>query len=297
MLEGLRAEFPELANARISILRPRISVESPWWSFVAANGAAFIVGGIVRLAGLTLYPIVFPPTEPGPGFSPATLADTSAAIAAGAVAMRAGGGYALLLYYAFELARILAGIPGRLLFCERAGGAAPTGVPFPCDTPAMLVGEWPLALAIAAGALFARILVDRRGTCGNWMVRGAGAFGLIGTAVGIVVGLLPGSFASIDDQFTVNNLFAVVQVLAGVVAGVVLARASFAAALLVVLLLVSIPLGFALPLALRPNGPIGGEAPELALMRWAGVYVPTIAAAAIFVARGYVRRHRGGTFF
>jgi hypothetical protein len=80
-----------------------------------------------------------------------------------------------------------------------------------------------------------------------------------------------------------------------VAAGVVLARASLAAALLVILLLVS-SLAYALPLALHP-GAVFGESPEMTLMRWTGVYVPALGAAAIVVARGYVRRHRGGTFF
>jgi hypothetical protein len=285
---------------------PRVSVarESSWWAFLSGMGAAFVVGGVVRLAVLAVLQFLFPTNErPADVFvlfldgwlSTAALAETSAAIAAGAVLMRAGSVYAVLLYIGFELLRLLAGIPGRLTFCERSGFPSqqpPPGVA--CDLPSMIVGEWPTFGALVVGALLARALLTSSGGGANRMLRGGGAYGLLAAVFSIVLGLTTQNVGQ-DQQLAIMHLVTIAQVIAGVVAGVILARASLAAAVLIVLLLIGLPLSLALPNALSPVG--SSEPAEFAIMRWAGVYIPVLASIAMLAARGYVRRRHGGTFF
>jgi hypothetical protein len=302
VLDGLRAEFPALSGVRM----PRLSVarESPWWAFLSGMGAAFVVGGIVRLAVLVVLQFLVFANGPRSldvfvlfhdgWLSTAVLAETTAAIAAGAVLMRAGSAYALLLYIAFELLRLLAGIPGRLTFCDRSG--FPSQPPPPglaCDIPSMIVAEWPTFGALIVGALVARALLTSSGAGANPMLRGAGAYGLLAAVFSMVLGLTTQN-AGQDQQVAITHLMTIAQVIAGAVAGVILARASLAAAVLVVLLLIGLPLSFALPNALVGGG---SEPAEFAMMRWAAVYIPVLAGAAILAARGYARRQRGGTFF
>jgi hypothetical protein len=258
-------------------------------------GAAFVVGGIVRLAALSFAPYLLAPTQLRPEWlTPSAVADAAAAIAAGAVLVRAGSTYALLLYLTFELLRIVAGIPGRLIFCERAGlqGFGAAGAqPIPgvtCNVPSMLLGEWPTVAALALGAVLAPALLSSSGDGANRMLRAAGAFALIATVSGMALGITP-QWSSLDQQFTLTNLMTVVQLIAGVVAGVLLARAPLAAALLIVLLLIG------LPAALEPAST--QEPAEFTTMRWAAVYMPVLAGVAILAARGYVRRRRGSSFF
>jgi hypothetical protein len=287
---------------------PRLSVarESPWWAFLSGMGAAFVVGGIVRLAVLAVLQFLFPANEPRPAdvfvlfldgwLSTAALAETSAAIAAGAVLMRAGSVYALLLYIAFELLRLLGGIPGRLTFCERSAlPGQPPPSEFTCDIPSLIVGEWPMVGALVVGALASRAILTSSGGGANRMLRGAGAYGLLAAVFSIVLGLTTQNVGQ-DHQVASVHLMTIAQVIAGGVAGVILARASLAAAVLIVLLLIGLPLSFALPNALSPVGG-GSEPAEFAMMRWAAVYIPVLAGAAILAARGYARRQRGGTFF
>ena len=304
MLEGLRTEFPALSALRM----PRLSVarESPWWAFLSGVGAAFVVGGIVRLAVSAVLQLLFSPTGLGSAemffmvrdgwLSTAVLADVSAAVAAGAVLVRAGSVYALLLYVAFELLRILAGIPGRLSFCDRSGfPGQPPPTEFTCDVPSMFVREWPTFAALLVGALLARAILTSSGDGANRMLRGAGAYGVVAAVFSFALGLATQS-AGQDQQLAIMHLMTIAQVIACVVAGVILARALLAAAVLIVLLLIGLPLSLALPNALSP-GAGGSEPAEFAIMRWAGVYIPVLAGAAIIAARGYARHHRGGTFF
>jgi len=285
---------------------PRLSVarESPWWAFLSGMGAAFVVGGIVRRAVFALLQFLIPLNglrsldvfvlfQDG-WLSTAALAETSAAVAAGAVLMRAGSVYALLLYIAFELLRLLAGIPGRLTFCDRSGFPGQPPPPgFTCDIPSMIASEWPTFVALVIGALVARAILKSSGRGANPMLRGAGAYGLLAAVFSIVLGLTTQN-AEVDQQLAITHLMTIAQVIAGVVAGVILARARLAAAVLIVLLLIGLPLSFALPNALAGGG---SEPAEFAIMRWAAVYIPVLAGAAILAARGYVRHQRGGTFF
>ncbi len=282
---------------------PRFSLarESPWWAFLCGMGAAFVVGGVVRLAALSFSPYLLAPTEPrAEWLTPSTLADAAASIAAGAVLVRAGSMYALLLFVAFGLLRIVVAIPGRLTFCERAGlqGFGPVGAsPIPgvtCDVPSMLLGEWPTLAALALGAVLAPALLASSGDGANRMLRAAGALALVSTTLGIALGITP-QWSSLDQQFTLTNLMTVVQGIAGVVAGVLLARAPLAAALLIVILLIGLPLSFSLPAALQAAS--ASEPAELTTMRWAAVYMPVLAGIALFATRGYIRRRRGSPVF
>ena len=293
MLDSIRAEFPSLARLSLPV-RPHVRPESVLWAVASAAGAAFLVDGILRIALMAVGPLLFPTTEPRPEWlTPAAVVDAGAAIAAAAVAARAGGPSAFALFVATEVGRVLAGVPGRRVFCERGPGGPLQGVQ--CDMASMLIAQWPLAASLVVGALLAPVLLSRGAAGENRTLRGAGVFSLIVTAASAVVALANGP-ASTDDQLMVTNLFTMIQVLAGVAAGVVFARAPLAGTVLVALVLVAVPVAYALPLALRPGG-VGDLPGEMALLRWAGVYIPGLAAAAIVVSRGYMRRRRGGTFF
>ena len=135
MIEGLRTEFPGATRWVGHLEKPTISRESVGWAFLSALGAAFIVEAIVRIALMPIYPAVLPPTEPHPAWlTPSFVANVAGGFVAGAVALRAGGIAAVATYITYELLLLLAAYPGRAIFCERSGGAAPDLPDFPAAT-------------------------------------------------------------------------------------------------------------------------------------------------------------------
>jgi hypothetical protein len=290
MIEGLRGEFPGATGWVARLQKPTIARETVGWALLSALGAGFFVGGIVHVALIPIYPALFPATEPHPAWlTPSLIGNVAAAVAAGAVALRAGGIAAIAAYVAYELLRLLAAFPGRALFCERSRGGVAVDLPggvTGCDFASVVTEHWPVWLAIALGMLAAGLL---RGPVGdaNWLLRGAGALVAIATILGSAVGFFITVGGVNVDPMPFNALFLVIEIFAGIAAGVLLARSPLAGAVLVALLIVGPTLAFTLPLALR-NG-VASEPVEFTFARWLGVLIPVLGAAALLASRAYVR--------
>lgn len=279
----MREEFPSLAR----ITRPAISREPLAWAFVSGIGAGPIVGGIVRVVLLWAGPIVLPPTQPHPEWLTTNgLATLAGAIASGAVLTRAGGIAAIAVYIAYELLRLVAALPGRLLFCERSGNHPAPPVVTGCDYIA-LVGEHSLTwVGVAVGiAIAVTLLRDAPGE--NRLLRASGAFSLVlvATSLFIAVFFTP---ARIEQQNALLAVSTTTNLLAGVLAGVLLGSHRLAAAMLLAALIAAPSIAFALPFALHQPA-TAGEPVGAVLTRWAGVYIPLAAAAALLLARAFVR--------
>ena len=278
----MREEFPVLAR----LGRPEIAVEPLWWAFLAGLGAGPVVGGIVRIAFLWLGPLLLPPTRPHPDWlSVSTVVLTITVLAVGAVLIRAGGVVAIAVYLGYELARLLAALPGRALACRN--GQVPASVTG-CDYLALVTEHWVTWLGLLIGAAIGLLFVRNRDG-ENGLLRAAGAFSFVLVVVSTLVGLA--FLGRSDAQIPMLALFTIANVIGGGFAGTLLARERLAAAVLLALLIVAPGVSLALPLALQSPG-----APSL-LLRWSGVYVPGLAALALVTARGYVRKGDGGTFF
>jgi len=292
VIEGLRGEFPGASSWVARLEKPAITRETVGWALLSALGAAFIVEAIVRIALMAIYPAVFPATEPHPEWlTPSLISNVAGGFVAAAVALRAGGIGALGAYVAYEILLLLAALPGRAILCERSGGLAAAAV---CWSPTSFLTErWPIWLAIALGVVAARLLRGRAGE-GNWLLRGAGAFTIIATALGSMLGLVvtvTGTGAN-PNTVLLSVLFLLIQTVAGIAAGLILARSPLAGAVLVALLIVGPTLAFALPLALRNGLPT--EPVEFTFARWLGVLIPLLGAAALLASRASARSK--GTF-
>src|SRR5690348_8267086 len=118
----MRDEFPILTR----LGRPAIAVEPLWWAFLSGLGAGSVLGGIARIALLSLGPLLLPPTRPYPEWlSVNTIVLAVTTLATGAVLIRAGGVVAVAVYVGYELVRLLVALPGRVLLCEKSGANVP----------------------------------------------------------------------------------------------------------------------------------------------------------------------------
>lgn len=279
----MREEFPSLATMG----RPTFTIarESLAWAFVSGIGAGAVVGGVVRVALLWLGPILLPPTQPHPDWlSVSVLSILASAIATGAVLMRAGGAAAIGVYVGYELVRLVVALPGRLAFCANAPRPTPPPV-VGCDYLALVVEHWATWLGVVAGIAVAMVFV-RASSGQNRLLRAAGAFSLVLVVVTTPVAILIPT-PTVSQSNIYLGVFTAANVLAGVVAGVLLAGHRLAAAVLLAVLVVAPGMAFALPNALRA-GP-ASEDPSFTIARWSGVFVPLAAAAALLLARAFVR--------
>lgn len=211
--EGLRREIPEVFEWASRLRRPRIAREPLAWATLSAIGAALLVdflllvlfSGIGRVVDLRL---------PIPPFQIRDILGSAAAVA---VALRAGGPRALLLYLAYLVLTMLVGLPGTLGLCERLGERLGGQMDF-CTVEGYLLGRWPDVVGLAIGALAARGLGPRRGT--NTLLSAAGTY-----TVMTVPAIL--AFSLLRDPMTPRPLDAmavgtIVSAVAGVIAGLVL---------------------------------------------------------------------------
>jgi hypothetical protein len=297
MLEVLRAEFPGATGWVARLRRPTITSEPVAWAFFSALGAGFIVEGIVRIALMPIYPMVFPATEPHPGWlTPAAIGDVAAGVATGAVALRAGGIATVGAYVAYKLLTLIAALPGRTIFCARSGGAPPDlPTVVGCDYLSLLYEQWPIWIALAFGVVSARLFQSRAGD-GNRLLRGAGAFVLIGSvsgsALGLLVTLTVTATGGNPNTTLLTVLFLLINTVAAMAAGALLARSRLAGAVLVTLLIAGPTLAFTLPSAVREG--FSTEPLEFTFTRWQGVVFPIVTAAALLATRAYLRAK--GTF-
>lgn len=294
-MDALRAEFPGTFAALASLRRVPVSPASVWDAFLAGVGTAFVVRAIALLVAAVLYPVVFPQTVSHPlWLTPPFLAGVVAEFAAGLVLARTGGIRPLLLYVGLELLVVLAGLPGRLAFCQRSGSAFPS---LSCDLSGMVIDRWPMWLALVLGALAYRALALREGG-ENTLLRAAGAFSLVLTVITTIATVGFSAVGSSPAPLAVDGTFAVGQIVAGLVGGVLLWRSPLAAAVLLSLCLVGPGLGAALPsLWTNLHGPVPTSLrpSEYAMLLWANVLIPLGGVVALFAGRAF--RREWGTFF
>lgn len=290
-----------------------VAREPVGWSFVSAVGAGLLVGVVVELLLLAVYPMLFPPTREQPVVIPARdLWEGSAALAAGAVAMRAGGPRAVALYVLFELALVAAQIPARVFSCSRTLGLAggfPTGFPSPCDYTTLITSRWYFWVALFIGVVIARAIATRDGS--NTVLRAAGVLGVASAiALSLALAALYAFFAPAAQGGSVFMLegpggffiattdvptyaLALGDVIGGAYAGALLARRSLAAPMLIALLLVAPSFALGLPLwrgqtGMPPTEPLG-----FWLVRMSWLWTPLVGSLAVFVGWAVARRRAG----
>ena len=300
MLDSLRAEFPGATGAVTRLRRPIVGREPVLWAFLSAAGAGFIVGGIVGLFLATGFPAFLPPTEPRPPWlTYANLTQTSAAFAIGAVAFRTGGLRALALYLAWSLLLVIAQLPGRQLSCERSGqfaGLDPDLRPA-CDLFGLIAQRWPIWLALALGALGSRWLLRTGNARPSLLLRGASVYAVVVALAGMSYSFLTIvtlSYRDSSTNVTLTAIYVAVQIVSGVLTGLVLQRASPAASVLVAVLMLS-SLSLTLPLAIQNQSGSPSLPLEVQFIVWSGIAAPIVAAVCVLGARLTVRRARAGT--
>lgn len=294
-MDALRAEFPGTFAAIASLRRIPVSRASVWDAFLAGVGAAFVVRAIALLIASVVYPVVFPATVAHPiWLTPAFLAGAAAEFAAGMVLVRTGGIVPIAMYVGLELIVVLAGLPGRLAFCARID---PSLTSVPCDLVGMVADRWPMWLALGLGALAFRALALRDGG-ENTLLRAAGAFSLVVTVVANLANVAFSLAGPSPSPLALDGAFAVGQIVAGLVAGVLLWRSSLAGPVLLALCLVGPGFGTALPtLWTSLRGPIPNNLTpnEYHMLVWASVLIPLGGVIALFAGRAL--RREWGTFF
>ncbi len=249
--------------------------------------------------------MLFPPTREVTFFVPGrALWQGAGGIAGGAVATRAGGLRALVLYVGFQLATIATMLPGVVYSCARSGPIERG----PCDYASLVLGQWPLWLAIAVGALAARALAARalaaRGNGSNDVLRAAGAL-----AAAIAIALAMGSLllflvvlpnspnVQLLGLFGLSDIsiyfFAAGNLIGGVLAGLRLVRRGIAAPLLLALCLVAPSFANGVPLWRTETGLPPYEPLQVLLARFSWFWIPSLGALALFIVWAVARR-RGG---
>jgi succinate-acetate transporter protein len=274
----------------------------PVWGFLSALGAGLVVSVCAELLLLAVYPVLFPPTREQQIIVPArVLWEGAGAIAAGAVAARAGGVFAVLLYISYQLVLTLAQLPARAFSCART----PVGFPnAACDATVILTSHWTFWLAFAIGLVVSRALVatDRRE---NTLLRAAGVIALAtslfqnaGTFV-LFMFILPNTPSAISAPgpfpivpFTDIPIYtqAIGEVIGGAFAGVLIARRPFAAPLLLALLLVAPTFAQGVFLLRGQTGMPPYEPLPLLLARFSWLWVPLCGVVPLFVAWSLARR-------
>jgi hypothetical protein len=300
IIEDLEAEFPELS--RLALHRPRVSSEVVTWAFISALGAGFIASGVMDAAVSVFSPLLLPPTQPHPEWlTTFFFVRAVQLVAMGAVALRAGGIATLALCFGYEALLFIAQTPSRNAFCEVVGRQPDPSVRIPCDLPSIVLSTWPTWAALIAGGIGSRWLLPPATAGSNVLLRGAGAFTLMLTAAGAAYGVivtivrLPGSpstdQAAITANVVVDAVFLIIDVAAGIVAGVLLRRARSAAVLLLALLVIQ-HIDFGLTL-MRTNIDRGVPHPrELAFLQSTSVLGPALAVLGIATGRLLARRRR-----
>jgi hypothetical protein len=304
VIEDLEGESPEVWRPRIA--RPRVASEPILWAFLSALGAGFIANGVAEIALAVLWPLLVPPTQPrAEWLNPFAVSRAAQFVAMGAVALRAGGIPALVLCAGYEVALVVAQLPNRIAVCERL----PEPDPFiPCGFSAIAVSTWPTWVALAVGIVGSRRLLPPSVPGANTLLRATGAFAFALTVAGIawgvgrgavfdglaLVGWLDpqGSTREPSFQVVASTFFLSINLLAGLLAGLLLRRAPSAA---VVLLALLIGYGVGLGVAqIRHNVDTGvPHFPlELAYLQSMNALTPAAGILGIALGRLLARRNR-----
>jgi hypothetical protein len=290
--DSLRAEFPSVARVVAGLRFPAVAQEPAPWALLASLGASLLVAGVLHLLVFAAPNAVRDPSLQLPlGATWGSIITLVSHLVGGAVLVRAGGRGALWWYVGLVALEVAVSLSGIQLFCERSGsqlGMQDGG----CSVPLLYIaaGRAPEWIGVAIGALLSRA-IPARGPGANVLLRGAGAYWLALIALATPLGMLANA-GRLTDQIAQTLLYVTVNIVAAAIAGFVLRRARFAAALLVALAIIGPGLGFAVPLV--RNGASDAEPLSTTLARWSSVIAPAAAAAALLLA--WVIGRRRGTF-
>lgn len=302
MIEDLEAEFPELSRLRVP--RPRVSREPILWAFLSALGAGFIANGIGEIAQAALWPVIVPPTQPHPEWlTPFAVVRAAQLVAVGAIALRAGGIVAFALCVGYEAALVIAQLPNRIALCERVDPRDPAfGIP--CGFGPIAASTWPTWLALFVGLIGSRWLLPSSMPGANTLLRAAGAFTLtlsltfnawmlgqtaLMSGLAIVGWVDAQGSRSPSFLVAISTVFLVIELIAGLLAGVMLRRARPAAVLLLALLF-GYGISFGLTL-IRSNVDQGvPHPPDLAYLQSGSVLVPAAGILGIAIGRLLAQR-------
>jgi hypothetical protein len=298
--DSLRAEFPSVARAVARLRIPAVAQEPAPWALLSALGASLLVAGVLHLLLLAGPDSLRSPYLQLPlGATWNSIITLISDVVAGAVLVRAGGRGALWWYVGFAALTVAASLTWIGLSCQRSAGqlGMQDGG---CNVPLVYIaaGRAPEWIGVAFGALLSRA-TPVRGPGANVLLRGAGAYWIVLVAITTPLGLLSlsnlylVSFGNTSNPTTQTLLFILVSAIAGAVSGLVLARARFAAALLVALAIIGPGIGFAVPLV--RNGVPAAEPLSMLLARWSSVLASAAAGGALVLA--WVIGRRRGTFF
>ena len=274
--------------------RPSLAREPLGFAILSSFGAALVVQAVVEIAVFALYPIVGLGKPLPFGLRASSIWERAGDVAAGTVAMRAGGPAAVAGYLALRLLDLLSITPLVGYSCARNAFAPP---PQPCDYPSLVVSRWPVWLAVIIGALAYRLLADR-GKGSNALLRGAGALSLgviVGSRVGSLLlwlGLVTAPNALLGSTETSVYVLAIGTIAGAVVAGVILGRAPLAAVVLLALLLIGPSFAANFPLLAQQSGLVQ-EPLRMLLMRVSWLWTPLVASLALFGAWLLVRSSVG----
>jgi hypothetical protein len=291
--DSLRAEFPSVARVVAGLRFPAVAQEPPRWALLSALGASLLVASVLRLVLFIAPSSIQTPSFQLPfGATWNAIITLVAHVVAGAVLVRAGGRGALWWYAGLVALEVAAAFPGIAVFCDRSGSQL-GGQDGGCNVPLLYIaaGRAPEWIGVAIGALLSRA-IPARGPGANVLLRGAGAYWLALIALVTPLGMLSNA-GRLTDQIAQTLLFVSVSVVAAAIAGFVLRRARFAAALLVALAIIGPGLGFAIPVV-RNGGP-DAEPLSMTLARWSSVLASAGAGGALVLA--WVIGRRRGTFF
>jgi len=292
LTDSLRAEFPSVARVVAGLRFPAVAQEPAPRALLSSLGASLLVAGVLHLLVFAAPNAVREPSLQLPlGATWGSIITLLSHLVGGVVLVRAGGRGALWWYAGLVALEVAASLPGIQLFCDRAGsqlGMQDGG----CNVPLLYIaaGRAPEWIGIAIGALLSRA-IPAAGPGSNTMLRGAGAYWLALIALATPLGMLSNA-GWLTDQIVQTLLYVTVNIVAAAIAGFVLRRARFAAALLVALAIIGPGLGFAVPLV--RNGGAGAEPLSMTLARWSTVLASAGAGGALLLA--WVIGRRRGTF-
>jgi hypothetical protein len=276
------------------VRRLSLAREPLGFAVLSSFGAALVVQAIVELAIIALYPIVGLGKPLPFGLRASSIWERTGDVAAGAVAMRAGGLPAVAGYVALRLLDLLSITPLVGYSCARN---AFVPLPQPCDYPSLVASRWPVWLAVVLGAVAYRIIAER-GEGSNVLLRGAGALSLgviVGSRVGSLLlwlGLVTTPSALLGSTETSVYVLALGTIAGAIVAGVILGRAPWAAVVLLALLLIGPSFAANFPLLAQQSG-LSQEPLRMLLMRVSWFWTPLVASLALFGAWLLVRRPVG----
>jgi hypothetical protein len=209
MIDGLRAELPQLFAFARRIPNPRFARASPMWAVLAAFGAGFFVSAVLFVVFTMTARLLGAPLVWVGG-----VATVGAMATALSVAYTVGGRSALIVYAGIVVIERLLALPSLMRFCLAIVSESPVCSPF-----SYILALWPEVLGVALAYWLVRWMRTTDGNS-NPLLEAAGALALTqGVAAAILGALLLSASA-----FEAGLLLLVSAVAGGTACGLVLLR-------------------------------------------------------------------------